>query len=324
MRNPLEVMVEGIWRQGEGNLAVRLAAPDGAPLPEWSPGAHIDVHLPGGRVRQYSLTGNPASRRGYLICVARAPDSRGGSRYIHEALRPGQRLTISAPRNLFPLEKADRVVLMAAGIGITPLYAMVRRLEDAGVPFTLHYYVRRPEQAAFRYQLGHPFRFGDCTIYHSSAGESPRHALPEALTRPATGTRLYLCGPDGFMDHVRQSALTRGWSPENIHSEAFQLPAPSAPASSDNAFTVTLASTGQRWPVAADQTIARVLLDNGIDVPLSCEMGICGACLTPVTEGTVDHRDSVQSAAEKSGPRQQVALCCSRSLTENLTISLAP
>lgn len=324
MCNRLEVVVDGLWRQGEDNLAVRLTAPDGAPLPGWAPGAHIDVHLPGGLVRPYSLTGHPDRQRGYLICVALAAGSRGGSRYIHQTLRPGQRLTISAPRNHFALEKADKVVLMAAGIGITPLYAMARRLEDAGVPFTLHYYVRRPEQAAFRHQLAHPFRFGDCTLYASLAGQSPRHALPEALTRPAPGTRLYLCGPEGFMEHVQRAALDQGWSAANIHREAFQPPASPASPPPGGAFTVTLASTGQRWPVAEDQTIARVLLDNGIDVPLSCEMGICGACLTPVVEGSVDHRDSVQSAAEKAGPRQQIALCCSRSLTPNLTISLTP
>lgn len=138
MSDILSVIVDGLWRQGNKSLAVRLVAENGEALPEWQPGAHIDLHLPCGVIRQYSLTG-PCGSEGYLICVGRETASRGGSRYIHETLRPGQTLLISAPRNLFALQKAERVLLLAAGIGITPLYAMALQLEAAGTPFTLHY-----------------------------------------------------------------------------------------------------------------------------------------------------------------------------------------
>jgi vanillate O-demethylase ferredoxin subunit len=141
MSEMLSVIVDGLWRQGDKSLAVRLVAENGETLPGWQPGAHIDVHLPCGIIRQYSLTG-ACGDESYLICVGRETASRGGSRYIHETLRPGQKLSISSPRNLFPLNQAERVVLLAAGIGITPLYAMALQLEASGTPFTLHYYVK--------------------------------------------------------------------------------------------------------------------------------------------------------------------------------------
>ncbi len=146
MSDVVEVTVDGLWRQGSQNLAVRLVARDGRPLPAWQPGAHIDLHLPCGIIRQYSLTGPEDADDGYLICVALEKASRGGSRYIHQQLRPGQTLLISPPRNLFPLRAAERVTLLAAGIGITPLYAMALRLEAEGVPFTLHYYLKNRAQ----------------------------------------------------------------------------------------------------------------------------------------------------------------------------------
>ncbi|HDP1349137.1 TPA: oxidoreductase [Klebsiella pneumoniae] len=224
MRDILPVVVDGLWRQGAKNLAVSLVSAEGQPLPAWTPGAHIDLHLPCGLIRQYSLTGSPAERDRYLLCIARESQSRGGSRYIHDTLRPGQPLMISAPRNHFPLHEGGHVVLLAAGIGITPLLAMA---------------------------------------------------------------------------HAR------------------------AASAADGTFTITLTSTGERWPVPGDKTIAQVLQEHGVAVPLSCEMGICGACLTPVREGTVDHRDTVQSEAEKQAAEQHIALCCSRSLSANLVIDLA-
>ena len=321
MSDVLEVVVDGIWCQGKRSLAVRLVATGGEPLPDWQPGAHIDVHLPCGIIRQYSLTGSNTAAEGYLICVARESASRGGSRYIHETLRPGQRLLISPPRNLFPLQEADRVLLLAAGIGITPLYAMALHLEAAGRPFELHYYVKSREEAAFMRELTQPLRHGVCVIHRSDAGQSPRLTLADAIHAPEDGSRLYACGPTGFMAAARNAAAALGWPETQIHTEAFQ-PAATAVAGETGSFTVTLASSGESWPVPADKSIAQVLMDNGVAVPLSCEMGICGACLTPVIDGDVDHRDTVQSDGEKSAARQHIALCCSRSKSGNLVIDL--
>ncbi|MGX5108173.1 PDR/VanB family oxidoreductase [Enterobacter cloacae] len=310
----LNVIVDGLWREGDKSLAVRLVAENGEALPAWQPGAHIDVHLPCGVVRQYSLTG-ACGDESYLICVGREAVSRGGSRYVHETLRPGQTLTISTPRNLFPLGQAERVLLLAAGIGITPLYAMALQLKAAGTPFTLHYYVRNRESAAFARELS---QCGDCILHTTS----PRTTLAEHLPAPEAGLHAWVCGPAGFMEKVRNVAAAKGWDDAHIHSEAFQPAAPVRGGEAGEIFTVRLASTGERWPVPADKTIAQVLQENGVDVPLSCEMGICGACLTPVIDGVVDHRDSVQSDAEKSAAGQQVALCCSRSHSGELVIAL--
>ncbi|MHC9002286.1 PDR/VanB family oxidoreductase [Enterobacter adelaidei] len=310
----LSVIVDGIWREGDKSLAVRLIAENGEALPEWQPGAHIDVHLPCGVVRQYSLTGS-CQDESYLICVGRETASRGGSRYVHDTLRPGQKLLVSAPRNLFPLLPAERVLLLAAGIGITPLYAMALQLKASGTPFTLHYYVRNRESAAFTRELS---PFAECIIHTAS----PRTALAEHLPAAEAGLHAWICGPAGFMEKVREVATAKGWEDAQLHSEAFQPVAPLSCGETGEIFTVKLASTGERWPVPADKTIAQVLQANGVDVPLSCEMGICGACLTPVIDGVVDHRDSVQSEAEKSAVNQQVALCCSRSHSGELVIGL--
>ncbi|HDC4307815.1 TPA: 2Fe-2S iron-sulfur cluster-binding protein [Enterobacter kobei] len=310
----LSVIVDGLWREGDKSLAVRLVAENGAALPAWQPGAHIDVHLPCGLVRQYSLTG-ACEDEGYLICVGRETASRGGSRYVHETLRPGQKLTISAPRNLFPLVQSERVLLLAAGIGITPLYAMALQLKATGTPFTLHYYVKKRESAAFARELS---QCGECIIHITS----PRTMLAEHLPKAEAGLHAWICGPAGFMEKVREVATAKGWEDGHLHSEAFHPAAPAAGGETGEIFTVKLASTGERWPVPADKTIAQVLQANGVDVPLSCEMGICGACLTPVIDGVVDHRDSVQSEAEKGATNQQVALCCSRSHSGELVIGL--
>ncbi|MEZ3498956.1 2Fe-2S iron-sulfur cluster-binding protein [Pantoea sp. KPR_PJ] len=315
------VTVDGLSRQGRHAIAVSLVREDGEPLPRWEAGAHIDLHLGNGLIRQYSLTGSPARQDRYLICVALAVASRGGSRAVHQQLRLGQRLTVSTPRNLFPLVAAQRVVLVAAGIGLTPLLAMAEQLEADGVPFSLHYYVKQREDAAFARRLLHPFRHGYSELLCSADGNSPRQHLPEAMRSPTRDTHLYLCGPQGFMTHMQQQAKSLGWQAGQVHSEAFAAALPPVQAESES-FVVTLASSGASWPVPADKTIARVLLENGVDVPLSCEMGLCGACLTPVLSGEADHRDTVQSEAEKSAPLQHIALCCSRSRSKALVIDL--
>ncbi|STS96561.1 Flavodoxin reductases (ferredoxin-NADPH reductases) family 1 [Klebsiella pneumoniae] len=323
MRDILPVVVDGLWRQGAKNLAVSLVSAEGQPLPAWTPGAHIDLHLPCGLIRQYSLTGSPAERDRYLLCIARESQSRGGSRYIHDTLRPGQPLMISAPRNHFPLHEGGHVVLLAAGIGITPLLAMAHARAASGASFTLHYYVSRAQEAAFATEIARQLAGGICQIHCSDEGQSPRQRLAQDLGAPDADTRVYFCGPPGFMARVRDTARAVGWGEEQLHSEAFQPPAPTAASAADGTFTITLASTGERWPVPGDKTIAQVLQEHGVAVPLSCEMGICGACLTPVREGTVDHRDTVQSEAEKQAAEQHIALCCSRSLSANLVIDLA-
>lgn len=317
-----DVIVDGICRQGERNLGVTLVSQYGRPLPSWEPGSHISLRLGNGVTRQYSLTGKGENPCRYELCIVRDGNSRGGSAFIHDILRPGQTVHISEPRNFFPLVTAEKVILMAAGIGITPLYAMAEALEASGIPFVFHYYLKKYGDAAFISELSRPLRHGFCEIWYSSEGHSPRSHLPADLLSPASGTHLYLCGPEGFMKTMIQNALQNGWHSRNIHTEAFRPAEQSESRIEDDTFTVTLSSSGQRFSIPADKSIATVLTENGIDIPLSCEMGMCGACLTPVESGKADHRDTVQSDEEKTGPCQQIALCCSRSHSDNLVITL--
>ncbi|EOE2306201.1 nucleotide-binding domain containing protein [Klebsiella pneumoniae] len=220
MRDILPVVVDGLWRQGAKNLAVRLVSAEGQPLPAWTPGAHIDLHLPCGLIRQYSLTGSPAERDRYLLCIARESQSRGGSRYIHDTLRPGQPLIISAPRNHFPLHEGGHVVLLAAGIGITPLLAMAHARAASGASFTLHYYVSRAQEAAFATEIARQLTGGICQIHCSDEGQSPRQRLAQDLGAPDADTRVYFCGPPGFMARVRDTARAVGWEEAQLHSSA--------------------------------------------------------------------------------------------------------
>ncbi len=249
MRDILPVVVDGLWRQGAKNLAVSLVSAEGQPLPAWTPGAHIDLHLPCGLIRQYSLTGSPAERDRYLLCIARESQSRGGSRYIHDTLRPGQPLMISAPRNHFPLHEGGHVVLLAAGIGITPLLAMAHARAASGASFTLHYYVSRAQGGRLRHRDRPPASGWNLPDPLLRRGAESAPAAGAGSGAPDADTRVYFCGPPGFMARVRDTARAVGWGEEQLHSEAFQPPAPTAASAADGTFTITLASTGERWPV---------------------------------------------------------------------------
>ncbi|RMX04226.1 oxidoreductase [Corticibacter populi] len=322
----IDVQVDALVAQGQGNLAVRLIPPEGhGPLPAFDAGAHVDLHLPTGMTRQYSIASAPHQRDFYTLCIRKEGASRGGSRYVHERLRVGDRLRIGAPRNLFRLEPAAHSILMAGGIGITPLLSMAWALEQGGQSFELHYYVRRRSEAAFARQWGRGFRHGTVHLHCSAEGDSLRAGRPACLAAPGCSTHLYVCGPHGFMDHVQAQAHAAGWPMDQLHQEAFGLPAAavsSGLAEEEAPFEVELASTGQAFVVPPGQSIASVLQSQGVEIPLSCEMGICGACLTPVSAGDVEHRDGVQSEAEKSAPCQQIALCCSRSRSARLVLQL--
>ncbi len=318
----IPVVVDALMAQGRGNLAVRLVAHNEQPLPAFEPGAHIDLHLGNGLVRQYSIASAPHEREHYLLCIKRERSSRGGSSYIHDRLRVGDPLQISLPRNLFALEPAAHFLLLAGGIGITPLLSMAEGLEQAQASFEFHYYVQSRQDAAFARRLAAGFRHGQVHLHCSAEGDSCRAGLPAGIGTPANDKRLYICGPEGFMQHVADTALAAGWVEGNIHREAFAPPAAAVLDAGGKTFQVELASSRQVFDIPADRSIASVLVDAGVDVPLSCEMGICGACLTRVVDGRVDHRDSVQSGAEKEAPLQQIALCCSRSHSARITIDM--
>lgn len=293
-------------------------------LPAFSAGSHIDVLLTdsAGRsfTRQYSLCNDPAESHRYVIGVLRDPASRGGSRSVHEHVHEGDLLTISTPRNHFALAtEARRHLLLAGGIGVTPLLCMAERLAHTGADFTLHYATRSAERTAFRARLQSAPYAGRVHLHHDDGPEAQKLDIAALLAQPEPGTHLYVCGPRGFMDAVLATARTLGWPEAQLHYEFFG--AQVAASDADGAFEVKLARSGRVIPVAKEQTVTQALSAAGIDVMVSCEQGVCGTCLTRVIEGVPEHKDSYLTPDEQAA-NDQFTPCCSRSKTPLLVLDL--
>lgn len=297
-----------------------LASADGSPLPAFSAGSHIDVQVPGGLTRQYSLCNDPAESHRYLIGVLRDAASRGGSAAMHEQVHEGSELTISPPRNHFALaHRASRHLLLAGGIGITPILCMAERLSAIGADLELHYAARSRERAAFLERISGS-AFGVRTAFHFDDGAAAQKLdIAATLARQRAGTHLYVCGPKGFIDAVLGAARGGGWEDERIHHEFFSADA--QPRSGDAAFEVQLASSGRVVAVPAGRTVLAALADAGVVVPSSCEQGICGTCLTRVIEGTPEHRDQYLTPEEQAADDQFLP-CCSRAKSPRLVLDL--
>ena len=296
-----------------------LVALDGHALPPFSAGAHIDVHLPVGLIRQYSLCNDPKETHRYQIAVLRDSNSRGGSVAMH-ALEVGQTLEISAPRNHFPLaQDARHSVLLAGGIGITPLLSMAEHLASLGTSFELHYCTRSADRTAFTQRIHSSSFAAAAHVYHDDGPASQKIDLTTLLERATSDTHLYVCGPTGFMDWSLEAARSAGWPEERLHREYFA----GAPidTSADGSFDVEIASTGTHIHVKAEQTVIAALATHGISVPTSCEQGVCGACLTRVLEGIPEHRDMFLTAEEQARG-DQFTPCCSRSKSAKLVLDL--
>ena len=301
--------------------ALRLARRDGGPLPTFAPGSHIDLHLAPGLVRQYSLCGDIDDATSYIIAVKLEPASRGGSRTVHEDLAPGVHLDISAPRNNFPLDAtAPHTVLIAGGIGITPIISMARVLARAGKRFEFHYFARSAEHAAFKDEIGGPTLAGAGEGHFGLTNEQTVGKLYTALANRLPGAQLYLCGPAGFMDLVRGVAADQGWPLTSVHLEYFKADA-STVATSGGAISVQLARSGISVPVPTGVPIIDALRAAGIKVETSCEQGVCGTCVTRVLGGVPEHHDLFLTDQEKSRG-DCMAICVSRSLTPQLVLDL--
>lgn len=298
-----------------------IEAAGAAPLPAIEAGAHIDVHV-SGFVRQYSLLDGPSLvPRRYRVAVLRAASSRGGSEAVHAQLREGSVLRISAPRNNFPLRpNSPSSVLVAGGIGITPIMSMAAALHASGARFALHYCARSKDRMAFADELQRaPFAHA-VHLYPDDEAQSAFDSEAVLASQPP-GAHLYVCGPQGFMDHVLGTARAAGWDESRLHHEYFQAAAVAATSGGDRAFELIAARSGKRITVAAAETALQALTRCGIEVASSCEQGVCGSCLTPVLEGIVDHRDSFLTLQEKV--RNEAFLpCCSRAHGEALTVDL--
>lgn len=317
-RTMLAVRVQRKTRLAEDIAGLELVQPEGAPLPGFTPGAHIDAALPNGLVRQYSLYNDAAQSAVYKIGVLRDPASRGGSASVHDDVNEGDEIRISLPRNHFPLHPAKRTLLLAGGIGVTPLFCMAQALAQEGAAFTLHYGARTASRMAFIDEL-RGAGFADQVWFHFDDG-APAQKLDAAalLATPEADTHLYVCGPKGFMDHVIGTARAQGWDEANIHFEYFGA-APSTAAA--GGFELLLARSGRLISVAPEQSAAQALLAHGVKLPLSCEQGICGTCAVKVLEGVPDHRDLYLSAATKAA-NTSFTPCCSRAKSARLVIDL--
>ncbi|ERK15155.1 Flavodoxin reductases (ferredoxin-NADPH reductases) family 1 [Pantoea sp. AS-PWVM4] len=301
---------------GAGNVLLTLASASGHPLPVFTPGAHIDVTIPDCGKRQYSLC-SAAGEAHYQVCVRLDQASGGGSRWLHHQVQTGTRLTISAPRNHFPLPEAPRTLLFAAGIGLTPLLVMAEHLAAQNAEFTLHLFLKRHDELPFSARLD---QLGSRVVLHySSEGDSLRQRVPEDL-KVAHNSVLVSCGPAGFMEHLHQLAQQHGWGDDQLHSEKFK-PDVTTQSIAGDVFTVEIASSGARHTINADESIAEVLERAGIDIELSCEQGMCGACITGVLSGEPDHRDEVLSKKERAA-NDCIVLCCSRARSPLLVLDL--
>ena len=296
-----------------------LIRTDGATLPSFTAGAHIDVHTPAGIIRQYSLINHEKSSDFYQIAVLLDPNSRGGSRSMHADVQEGQTLFISEPRNHFPLRSAERTVLIAGGIGITPLLCMAYQLASIGANFALHYCTRSLNRTAFREDIASASWSKQVFLHLDDGPAEQRLNLATAIGTSSVGTQIYICGPSGFIDWVMKAADAQGFPREHIHVEHFSAAPQATPQ--NRAFTVRIASTGQDIVVSPDQTVVEALGIHGIDVITSCEQGVCGTCTTRVLEGICDHRDLLLSEEEKAR-HDQFMPCCSRATSDRLILDL--
>lgn len=312
----ITVRIEAKTAVAQDVCALSLVPTDGGALPAFTAGAHVDVHLPGGLIRQYSISNDPAETHRYVLGVLREDASRGGSRAVHEQLAPGQTLQVSAPRNHFPLApQARRSLLIAGGIGITPILAMAHQLARDDADFELHYAARSAERMAFRAEIA-ASPWAAVARFHVG---NERLDVEQLLAAQEAGVHVYVCGPKRLIDAVTDAAKRLGWAGERVHHEFFAGAAPAEPGG-NHAFEIELRS-GQVITVAPEQTAAQAIVAAGVPLLTSCEQGVCGTCLTRVLAGEPEHRD-LYLTPEEQAANDQFTPCCSRARGPRLVLDL--
>ena len=314
----IEVRVQSTRWEAEGIVSLELVRTDGAMLPAFAAGAHIDMELPNGISRSYSLMNDPTETHRYVVAVNRDPASRGGSKFIHDALRCGDRLQISAPGNNFPLEEsAGHTVLFAGGIGVTPLLCMARRLQALGRSWEIWYSARSRSVAACIDALMALDAAAGGNRVHLNFDQAPggRMLDLEALVGAcAPDTHVYCCGPLPMLAAFEKACAARDQA--TVHVEYFSS---ATPVAAEGGYTVVLSRSGRSIEVTPGKTILDAMLDSDIDVPYSCMEGVCGTCELRVIEGLPDHRDLVLSKEERAA-NKSLMVCCSGSLTPRLVL----
>jgi vanillate monooxygenase ferredoxin subunit len=316
----LTVEVVRKWGEAHDICGFELRRPDRSPLPDFGAGAHIDVHVPDGGVRQYSLCGSPVHRDHYEIAVLRDGNGRGGSITMHDCVQQGDRIQISAPRNHFPVdEQATHHLLLAGGIGVTPILSMAEHLTAVGASFEMHYCTRSRARTAFVERLAGSAFSEQVQFHFDDAGPEQLFDPVAVMATAPANTHLYVCGPRGFMEAVLVEARAQGWSEDRLHHEFFS--GTIADNREDIAFQVRIASTGMLVDVPPGRTVVESLARHGVDVLTSCGQGVCGTCMIGVLEGQPDHRDNYLTDEEKAAS-QSFLPCCSRSFSPVLVLDL--
>lgn len=301
--------------EADGVISLTLASVTGEPLPAWAPGAHIDVLLPDGMERQYSLCGDPADRNRWTFAVLREEFGRGGSRWLHDNVEEGQSLRVRGPRNNFALVEADRYLFIGGGIGITPLLAMIGEAERRGADWNLVYGGRRKDSMAFQAELA---RFGD----RVRVLPEDVHGLLDVeglVAQASDDTIVYCCGPAGLIDAVEKCCADR--FPDNLHIERFSPVEPVGPRAGDKPVEVVCEYSEKTVVVPADKSILEALAEDGIDIEFSCSEGTCGTCEIAVKEGVPEHRDSVLTEKERAA-NETMLVCVSRAHSERLVLDI--
>ena len=310
--------VERLTRLADDVVEVRLVDPAGGALPSWEAGAHVTLDLPVGLTRQYSLCGPPADRTGWTVAVHRAPDSRGGSAWLHDALRIGALVPVGGPHQDFPLTTGTENLLVAGGIGITPILAMARALAAAGADWALLYCGRRRTALAYLDELADLDPDGSRVRVHlDDEVGGPADLAAELAARPAA--TVHCCGPAPMLDAVLAAAP----DPGRVHIERFRAPeaAPADTGTAGAGFDVHCAASDVRLRVEPGVTVLSVLAGAGLGVPSSCEEGICGTCEVKVLAGEPEHRDHVLTDAERADGGSMF-VCVSRSRSSELVLDL--
>jgi ferredoxin-NADP reductase len=311
MHAGMKLVIRQVTVEADNVVSFRLAAADGAALPSWEPGAHIELALPSGRRRQYSLCGNPDDMRIYRIAVLKVPTGRGGSVELHSMARVGQSITINGPRNHFPLVVSPAYVFIAGGIGITALMAMVARVVSMGCLWRLVYVGRCRASMAFIEEIS---ALGASQVEVLACDERGRPDLGAIIDAAPAGAAVYCCGPERMLEEVQQRVLARG--DLSLHSERFA----GAAATGGVAFQVQLQRSRHVLDVPKHRTVLQAVRDVVPSVSAGCEQGICGVCRTTILAGEADHRDALLSNAERAAGA--MLICVSRARSKKLTLDL--
>jgi len=318
----LTLKVENIVSQTANVKSYVLTNAAGGELPSFSAGAHVDitVRLNGGKteVRSYSIASAPDATAAYTLGILREAEGKGGSAFMHDQVEIGDELSASAPKNHFPLDdEAEDNLLIAGGIGVTPILSMARALKQSGANFHMHYAARSPEDMPFKADVEEVC--GDRGRLYFDGGDPAKGVdLKDILSHRTPGRHVFVCGPAGLIGAVRDTAKELGWPENTVHFEVFK---PEELDTKDSEIEVTLAQSGETYTVPADVSILDHLLDKGVDIDWDCKMGICGLCATKLVAGEADHRDYVLTEAERNDEKQ-FCPCISRAKGAAITLDI--